>query len=139
MTEPRLDHVGLSVADLSGMAAWYVDVFGYRQELILRVEPIELDIVMLIHPGPGDRLELLHRPGSVRPASPSDPGGAALRHGFGHIAFDVDDLDATYHRAVAAGARPVMAPQPSPEPGIRMAFVTDPEGNLVELLDRSRR
>jgi len=35
------------------------------------------------------------------------------------------------------GARPVMAPRPSPEPGVRMAFVADPEGNLVELLDRS--
>ena len=33
-----------------------------------------------------------------------------------------------------APARPVMAPCPSPEPGVRMAFVADPEGNLVELL-----
>ncbi len=49
---------------------------------------------------------------------------------------DVTDLDAAYDRAVARGARPVMAPCPSPEPGVRMAFVADPEGNLVELLHR---
>ena len=30
-----------------------------------------------------------------------------------------------------------MTPRPSPEPGVRMAFVADPEGNLVELLDRT--
>ena len=37
----------------------------------------------------------------------------------------------------ARGARPVMPPCASPEPGVRMAFVADPEGNLVELLHRS--
>jgi glyoxylase I family protein len=52
------------------------------------------------------------------------------------VAFDVTELDAGYDRAVARGARPVMPPGPSPEPGVRMAFVADPEGNLVELLHR---
>ncbi|MEV6841930.1 VOC family protein [Actinoplanes sp. NPDC051411] len=37
---------------------------------------------------------------------------------------------------VGLGARPVMTPRPSPEPGVRMAFVADPEGNLVEILSR---
>jgi catechol 2,3-dioxygenase-like lactoylglutathione lyase family enzyme len=32
-----------------------------------------------------------------------------------------------------------MPPCPAPEPGVRMAFVTDPEGNLIELLHRSGR
>ena len=52
------------------------------------------------------------------------------------MAFDVTDLDAGYDRAVARGARPVMPPGPSPEAGVRMAFVADPEGNLIELLHR---
>ncbi len=47
------------------------------------------------------------------------------------------DVDATYDRVLALGARPVMSPRPSPEPGVRMAFVADSEGNLVEILDRS--
>jgi lactoylglutathione lyase len=29
-----------------------------------------------------------------------------------------------------------MPPYPSPEVGVRMAFIADPEGNLVELLHR---
>jgi hypothetical protein len=33
-------------------------------------------------------------------------------------------------------AVPVMPPGPSPEAGVRMAFVADPEGNLIELLHR---
>jgi lactoylglutathione lyase len=133
----RLDHVGLIVADLAAEASWFCDVFGLVPELALRVEPLDLSIEMLIHPGFGYRVELLHRPGSVAGGKPDTPAETALRDGYGHMAFDVADLEAAYDRAVVRGARPVMPPCPSPEPGARMAFVADPEGNLVELLHRS--
>jgi catechol 2,3-dioxygenase-like lactoylglutathione lyase family enzyme len=133
---PRLDHVGLSVADLGAAAAWYREALGYRTELELRVEAIDLDIVMLVHPDHGDRLELLHRPGSRPGPRAADPAQAASRHGFGHVALDVTDLDGTFRRLVGLGARAVLPPQDSPEKGVRMAFVADPEGNLLELLSR---
>jgi len=135
----RLDHVGLAVADLEAAAAWFCDVFGLVRELTLRVDAIDLSIEMLIHPSYGYRLELLHRPGSAPGRKPGTPGEAALRDGYGHVAFDVTDLDVAYERAVACGARPVMPPGPSPEAGVRMAFVADPEGNLIELLHRPGR
>ena len=138
MADARLDHVGLAVADLGAEASWFCEVFGLVRELALRVEPLDLSIEMLIHPGYGYRVELLRRPGSAVAAGgkPGTPAEAALRDGYGHVAFDVTDLDDAYDRAVARGARPVMAPCASPEPGVRMAFVADPEGNLVELLHR---
>jgi catechol 2,3-dioxygenase-like lactoylglutathione lyase family enzyme len=136
MGEVRLDHVGLAVADLAASAVWYCEVFGLVRELAVRVEALELSIEMLIHPRYGYRVELLHRPGSSEGGKPATPGEAALRHGYGHVAFDVDDLEEAYERAVARGARPVMPPGPSPEAGVRMAFVADPEGNLIELLHR---
>jgi|SRR5271165_5135934 len=132
----RLDHVGLAVADLAAATSWFCDVFGLAPELTLQVEALDLSIEMLIHPVRGYRLELLHRPGSGTDGKPVTPGEAALREGYGHIAFDVTDLDAAYARAVARGARPVMPPGPSPERGVGMAFVADPEGNLIELLHR---
>ena len=58
----------------------------------------------------------------------------ALRAGTGHVAFTVEDVEAAFDRAVAAGGRAVWAPRPSPKPGQRIAFVTDPDGNLVELM-----
>lgn len=134
---PRLDHVGLAVCDLARAAEWYSAAFGYVHELDLRVDPIDLDIVMLIHPEHGDRLELLHRPSGVAGPQHDNPAQAAATWGFGHIALDVPELDATYRHVLELGARPVMEPAASPEPGVRMAFVADPEGNLVELLDRS--
>ena len=135
----RFDHAGLAVADLAAEASWFCDVFGLVTELGLRVEPLDLSIRMLIHPEHGYRLELLHRPESVAGGKPDTPAEAALRDGYGHVAFDVTDLDGAYDRAVARGARPVMPPCPSPEAGVRMAFVADPEGNLVELLHRPPR
>jgi catechol 2,3-dioxygenase-like lactoylglutathione lyase family enzyme len=54
------------------------------------------------------------------------------------VAFDVPSVDEAYDALIAAGASDRMAPRPSPEPGVRMAYVADPEGNLLELLDRSR-
>jgi catechol 2,3-dioxygenase-like lactoylglutathione lyase family enzyme len=133
----RLDHVGLNVADLDSAERWYCAAFGYVRELAVRLDALELDIVMLIHPERGDRFELLHRPGSRPGLRAVDPPEAVLTEGFGHVAFDVRGVDAEFDRLVAAGARSVMTPRPSPEPGVRMAFVADPEGNLVELLDRS--
>jgi lactoylglutathione lyase len=137
----RLDHVGLAVARLEAAAAWFCDVFGLVPELSLRVDALDLSIEMLIHPELGYRLELLHRPGSGDGADgkPASPAEAARREGYGHVAFDVTDLDAAYNRAVDRGARPVMPPCPSPEPGVRMAFLADPEGNLIELLHRPGR
>jgi lactoylglutathione lyase len=137
----RLDHAGLAVADLAAARSWYCEVFRLEPELTLRVDALDLDIEMLIHPEHGYRLELLHRPGSgagsaAGSAKPAHPGEAALREGYGHIAFDVTDLDAAFEVAVARGARPVMPPGPSPEHGVRMAWVADPEGNLVELMHR---
>jgi lactoylglutathione lyase len=132
----RLDHVGLAVADLPAAAAWYADVLGLVPELSLRVEALDLSIEMLIHPVHGYRLELLHRPGTADPGKPADPAAAALRAGYGHVAFDVTDLDAACQRAIERGGRPVMPPGPSPEAGVRMAFIIDPEGNLIEFLHR---
>jgi lactoylglutathione lyase len=140
----RLDHVGLAVADLGAAAAWYCDVFGLVPELSLRVDAIDLSIEMLIHPAFGYRVELLHRPGTGAGGAggagkPANPAEAARREGFGHVAFDVADLEPAFDRAVDRGARPVMPPCAAPEPGVQMAFVADPEGNLIELLHRPGR
>jgi len=137
LDEARLDHVGITVGDLAAAEDWYCTAFGLSRDLELRVDALELDIVMLIHPALGYRVELLHRPGTHVGDKPATPGDAALVEGYGHMAFDVVDLDADYERLLVLGAAPVVSPRPSPEKGVRMAFVTDPEGNLVELLQRN--
>jgi len=132
----NFDHVGLNVADLEVMTEWYVDALKLEVEYEFALDQVEFRGVMLRSPA-GYRLELLHRPGSVPGLRAANAVEAALTRGFGHVAFDVPDVDAAYDALVAAGAADRMSPRPSPEPGVRMAFVADPEGNLVELLDRT--
>jgi catechol 2,3-dioxygenase-like lactoylglutathione lyase family enzyme len=78
----------------------------------------------------GERLELLAV--VVQPSAWDDPI-AALRAGVPHTACTIDDLDAAHARAVEAGGRSVWTPRDTPETGLRIAFVADPDGNLVEL------
>jgi catechol 2,3-dioxygenase-like lactoylglutathione lyase family enzyme len=137
MTGPvhALDHVGLNVGDLEGMTRWYRDTLRLRVEFEFALPELDFRGVML-HGSDGHRIELLHRAGN-RAGLPADsPVDAALTRGFGHIALDVADVDTTYAQLLAAGAAERLSPRPSPEPGIRMAYVADPEGNLIELLDR---
>lgn len=133
----RLDHVGVNVTDLDAAERWYCEAFGLRRELRLRVESIALDIAMLRHPDLGHRVELLHRAGLCGGPRAADPARAALLAGYSHVAFDVRALDAEHARLVAHGAREVMAPQPSPEPDVRMSYLADPDGNLIELVERN--
>ncbi len=137
MTGVRFDHVGITVLDLPAAARWYETAFGLRRELELRIEAVGLDIVMLVDDDHGHRVELLHRPGATAGAQPADPAAAALVAGFSHVAFDCAELDAAHARLIGLGASEVLAPQPSPEPGVRMSYLADPEGNLVELVERN--
>jgi lactoylglutathione lyase len=132
----RFDHVGINVADLRAAADWYCAAFDLERELELRLDAIDLDIVMLKSSKHGHRVELLHRPGSAPGLRAPNPAVAALSECIGHVAFDVPDLDETHQRLVALGAREVMVPQPSPEVGVRMSYLTDLEGNLIELVSR---
>ncbi len=131
----HFDHVGITVADLDKAAAWYSEALGLREEFSFAMARFDLRGVILISPT-GFRVELLERAGSKPGLTAPDPNTAALTRGYGHMALRVDDVDTTFEALLAAGASERLAPRPSPEPGVRMAFVADPEGNLIELLDR---
>ena len=124
------------MADLARAEAWYATAFGLKREFATRIGAVDLEIVMLRSEDGGYRVELLHRPGSGPGLRAADPAEAALTEGFGHIAFGVANVDEVHGRLLGLGAREIMPPQPSPEPGVRMSFLADPEGNLVELVER---
>jgi lactoylglutathione lyase len=132
----QLDHVGLSVADLDAQVAWYSRAFGFTTSTPLEVSSLELRGTFLVGPS-GLAIELLERARSRPGIQAADQAEALLTRGYGHICFRVTDVDALHAQLVAKGAVERMAPQISPEPDVRMSFVADPEGNLIELLDRA--
>ena len=134
--EIAFDHVGLSVADLERAEAFYGHAFGFTRQLAFALGP-EIRGVMLAHPS-GFRFELFEHSDGRAGLQGLAPIEALATRGYGHFALAAPDIEATFAAAVQAGARAVKAPGPSPEPGVRFAFLADPEGNLVELVELRR-
>jgi len=127
MQPGRIHHVGLPVSDLDRSVAWYREALGLTHDSTAGVPGA---VAFMVAPT-GEQLELLAV--GVQTSGWEDPI-AALRAGVPHTAWAVDDLDTAHGRAVEAGGRSVWTPRDTPEPGLRIAFVADPDGNLVELL-----
>jgi lactoylglutathione lyase len=128
----RPHHVGLTVTDLERARDWYEQALGLELELAFELP--EGARGAMLRSADGARVELFEVEGSVDGLAGADPPGAMRTRGFGHVAFELEDLDAGYAAIIAAGSAEVWAPRPSPEPGRRMAFVHDPDGNLIELI-----
>jgi lactoylglutathione lyase len=79
-------------------------------------------------PGDGERLELTYNPG----VESYDIGT-----GYGHIAITVDDMDAALERLAEQGIEPERPKYQVREGGSFIAFVRDPDGYRVELIERS--
>lgn len=131
----HFDHVGIGVPSIEAASDWYQQALGMRQESVFSVPGADLRGAMLVHPQ-GFRIELLERAGSRPGPGATDPDEAALTQGFGHLCLRAQDVDAAFAHLVSAGALARREPRPSPRPGYRFAWVSDPFGNLIEVLDR---
>jgi lactoylglutathione lyase len=139
-------HVGLQVADLDRSIAYYRDVIGLRllerlrrDDAYLRIvtgyPDVTLDVAVLAEPASGALLELLQYLGV--PGTPVDP--ATANSGTAHVCFQVDDVDAIWARAAAAGhgsVNPPVTPTAGRWTGGRSVYLKDPDGIRVELVQR---
>ncbi|WP_216910705.1 VOC family protein [Nocardia noduli] len=127
-------HTSLSVADLDAQQAWYQQVLGLHQV----IEQYELDEpavrTVVLRSASGVCLELIERSGATRQRVFADPLDAAATLGFGHWALSVRDLDTAFAAITNAGGVAVWPPADAVQPGARFAYVKDPEGNLIELI-----
>jgi len=123
----RIDMIGIFVADIAAMVAFYRDVLGFE---------IGWD-------GNGPHAEFKHEgvrfsmyarqelPGLLGRA-PTFPSGL---NGTFELAIDLprsEDVDEKFARVVAAGGQPIYAPRDEPW-GMRSSMIADPEGNLIEI------
>ncbi|WP_067564747.1 VOC family protein [Nocardia acidivorans] len=139
----RFDHVGITVADLDTVTAFFVGlgleadqkmaVEGEFLDTVVGMKGAATEIVMLRVPGGGTTLELssFTRPDHL-PGSPTAP---ANELGLRNVAFQVDDLRAAVDHAAAAGYG--MVGGIGEYEGIwRMAYIRGPEGIIVSLAER---
>jgi catechol 2,3-dioxygenase-like lactoylglutathione lyase family enzyme len=140
----RFDHVGITVADLDAVLAFFVglgfEVEGARMviegeflDTVIGLTGARTEIVMLRPPDGGTRLELSsfehpdHQPGS--------PDAMATELGLRSVAFEVDDLREVLERLAAAGYG-LVGGVGEYENVWRMAYVRGPEGIIVSLAER---
>ena len=129
------DHAGVSVADLERSHAFYADVLGFTTvEDEFEFPEHDLRGMVLVN-GNGTRIELFCRQGS-EPTGPHHQLDSTRKQGWFQLALRVPDIEATFAAVVAAGAEPSLAPTTAPDGLSQVAFVRDPDGNLVEFLQR---
>ncbi|MDW5593061.1 VOC family protein [Conexibacter stalactiti] len=133
MTAPHLDHVGLSVGDLDAQRRFYARALGLTETEETFELPEAQVRTAILRSADGLKLELVERGGST-PQEFADPLDGASIQGYFHWALNVEDLDAVYTAVLRAGADAVSPPAPAVRPGARFAYVKDPEGNLLELI-----
>lgn len=128
MSSAVFHHMGLSCKDQLAVEAFYVKHFGFRRT---RAIPLGAEQIIFIRSG-DVYLELFQAKGDA-PEGPMGGDGPQYA-GWRHIAFKVDDVDAKL-AAMGDDARITLGPLSFDDfiPGWRTAWVTDPEGNIVEI------
>jgi predicted enzyme related to lactoylglutathione lyase len=124
-TEYRLSEIrqiGVTVSDVATALPFYRDVLG---------------LTFLFSPGP--TLAFLTA-GSLRIMLSTPQGAGTIGHNS-ILYFKVTDIAATHAAIVARGARNERAPQLTsrmPDHELWSAFVRDPDGNLIGLMEEKR-
>lgn len=139
----RLDHVGITVADLEAATAFFVGLGlevegrmtmeGEFVDTVIGIPGSRSEIVMLRPPDGGAGVELSsfsrpeHQPGS--------PAAMSTELGLRNVAFEVEDLPAAVERLAADGYG-LVGGLGEYEHAWRMAYVRGPEGIIVALAER---
>ena len=123
----KLDGFGLLVDDMPTMIRFYRDVLGFEIK-----EDEHASNVYLIKDG---TLFLLYGRNDFEKMTSCKYEYLKGLNGHFEIALYVDtfdEVDEEYRRAVAAGAGSVLEPTTEPW-GQRTCYISDPEGNLIEI------
>lgn len=139
-------HTNLTGRDWRGLVRFYCEVFGCAPKLperdlsggwlddLTALEGAHLTGMHLYLPGfeqGGPTLEIFGYDELVAGSKPvvNEPG-------FGHLAFLVDEVDAALEAVLAAGGSAVGKVSTTTVKGVgllRVVYVRDPEGNILEL------
>ena len=121
----RFGHVAFKVADVERSVRWYGDAFGAKKIYHARAEGGRPELMFLeFHRG--QHIEIFSGGKNVLP-SPADPIG------YQHFCVVVDDLE----QALAHLAKMNVKPDRKfiGRAAQRIAFISDPDGNSIELME----
>ena len=118
-----IHHVTIGVSSLDTERAFYHNILGFAVGPLRKRPHYDVQQMLI----PGFRIDMIGQPGSVRPSKTMGTD----KQGWLHIALQVPSILPVYHRLQAAGAEVTPGRMDGTEIG--SVFVTDPEGNRIEI------
>jgi lactoylglutathione lyase len=125
MTGVRFGHVAFKVSDVERSVRWYADSFGAEKVFHAKQEG-ERPELMFLEFAKGQFVEFFTN-GKNRLEQPADPIG------YLHFCLLVDDLDLALKHLAAMNVKPDRGPFTG-RAGQRIAFISDPDDNVIELM-----
>ena len=124
-------HAMIRVLDETQSVVFYLGAFGLT--VADRLDFDSFTLIYLSNAESGFELELTVNKGRTEAYDLGD--------GYGHLAFSVDDVDATHARLTAAGLAPRKLVNFAPAGAViaRFFFIADPDGYQIEVLQRGGR
>jgi glyoxylase I family protein len=127
MSSIAFNHIAINCKDPILVERFYTKHFGFRRSRVYLPGPGQVVVIksgplaLELFPSKGDRPSPVERDGTEYP-------------GVRHVAFLVDDLDAKLN-AMGSDAKLSLGPLDMSQfiPGMRVVWIADPEGNIVEL------
>lgn len=139
------NHTSFTVSDLDRLLGFFRDALGFEvtskagrdAAAIAHITGVpEADVHIAYVRAPGHSLELIQY---LAPADRSRVEPRPCDVGFAHVAFDVTDIDAAIAAAEPHQVRPIGAPHvidKGPNKGARVAYLRDPDGITIELIEK---
>ncbi len=123
--------VAISVNDIEAETAFYTRVLDFVVEKDASMRDGAVQFRWLTNGT--QRIELVKAAGSTAGTPhPAPPAHAGVR-GFTHVTLQTDDIAAVRAELATRGATIAMEPTDVAALGIRVMYLTDPEGNAVEV------
>ena len=132
-------HVAIRAVDFDATVRFYTEGLGFRVHFPFSI-PGRIDRAAFLDGGDGRFVEVFGPASNVQSEGRRrQPGEAATEGAVLHFCLRAADADASYQRALAAGAVSRVAPgsrrlSEDPLVEVRVAFVTGPNGEVIEFL-----
>ena len=120
-------HTMIRVEDLERSVRFYTEVLGLREQRRKVLEKADATLVFLTDEREQHAIELTYN---------HDGRDYELGNQFGHFAFGVQDLDRVREELQSHGVEFSRGPYRVSEGGSRIAFIRDPDGIEIELIER---
>ena len=126
--KPRYLHTMVRVKDLEKSIAFYCDALGMKLHRRQDYEGGRFTLAFVGYEGDATQLELTHNWDQAQPYQ--------LGTGYGHIAFGVSDIKATFAEFAAKGVN-ITRPAGAMKHGSTIiGFIKDPDGYLIEFIQK---